>query len=68
MWAALERKRVTLPDLAGLVFTVKACFDVAGWITGSASRATEADEPAAADAPLVGALRKAAPSCSVRPT
>lgn len=59
LWAALERKGVTLPDLAGLVFSVKACFDVAGWITGSASRATEADEAAAADAPLVDTLRKA---------
>lgn len=48
-----------LPPLTGLTLTVKACFDVAGWITHAGSRVL-ADQPAATvDAPAVAALRRA---------
>lgn len=58
-WAALEDSGTVLPPLAGTVLTVKACFDVGGWVTSSASASTEGDAPAASDAPVVAALRAA---------
>lgn len=48
----------TLP-LAGEVLTVKACFDVAGWTTHAGSAVLADHPPAAADAPMVAALRSA---------
>lgn len=59
LWAALEEGGATLPPLAGTVLTVKACFDVAGWVTSSASASTAEDAPATTDAPVVAALRAA---------
>lgn len=58
-WAALESSGAALPPLAGTVLTVKACFDVTGWVTSSASASTLGDDPATADAPVVTALRSA---------
>ncbi|HEY4332475.1 MAG TPA: amidase family protein [Ilumatobacteraceae bacterium] len=45
--------------LAGRVLTVKACFDVSGWVTHAGSRVLADDAPAAVDAPIVAALRGA---------
>lgn len=58
-WTALERIEAVLPPLAGAVLTVKACLDVAGWLTGSGSLATADAAPADSDAPVVGILRAA---------
>lgn len=58
-WAALENSGAVLPPLAGTVLTVKACFDVMGWVTSSASASTDGDAPAVDDAPVVHALRAA---------
>lgn len=58
-WAALEESGAVLPPLAGTVLTVKACFDMAGWVTSSASASTAGDAPAAVDAPVLAALRAA---------
>ncbi|WP_299358618.1 amidase family protein [uncultured Paracoccus sp.] len=56
-WAALEHSGAALPALAGTVLTVKACLDVGGWVTSSASASTQGDAPASDDAPVVAALR-----------
>ncbi|MCA7999541.1 amidase [Burkholderia metallica] len=45
--------------LAGVVLTVKACFDCAGWITHAGSRVLADAPPAAVDATAVSALRRA---------
>ena len=45
--------------LAGEVLTVKACYDVAGWTTHAGSAVLAGAAPAAADAPMVTALRAA---------
>lgn len=58
-WAALEDSGAVLPPLAGTVLTVKACFDMAGRVTSSASASTAGDAPAAEDAPVLAALRAA---------
>ncbi|WP_174769813.1 amidase [Paraburkholderia bonniea] len=53
----LAASGVRLP-LDGVTLTVKACFDVAGWVTDAAS-AVLADQPAAlSDAPAVAQLRR----------
>lgn len=58
-WDELRDNGGDLPPLAGLTLTVKACFDVAGWITHAGSRVL-ADQPVATvDAPAVAALRRA---------
>src|SRR5262249_37714547 len=60
--AALD---ASLP-LAGDVLTVKALFDVAGWVTHAGSRLL-ADTPAATiDAPLVSVLRRAGASLTAQ--
>lgn len=58
-WAALEDSGAVLPALAGTVLTVKACFDVGGWVTSSASASTCGDTAAVGDAPVVASLRAA---------
>ncbi len=45
--------------LAGLTLTVKACFDVAGWVTHAGSRVLADQTPPAVDAPAVATLRRA---------
>src|SRR3954452_8220336 len=45
--------------LAGDVLAVKACFDVAGWITHAGSAVLADAAPATADAPMVEQLRSA---------
>jgi amidase/aspartyl-tRNA(Asn)/glutamyl-tRNA(Gln) amidotransferase subunit A len=59
LWAAFEATGAVLPPLAGLVLTIKACFDTAGWITSSASASTLEDAPASRDSITVAALREA---------
>lgn len=59
LWAALENAGAVLPQLAGIVLTVKSCFDVAGWVTSCGSLATLGDAPAPNDAPVIAALRTA---------
>ncbi|OUL97124.1 hypothetical protein CA603_03380 [Paraburkholderia hospita] len=56
--AALSASGVRLP-LAGLALAVKACFDVAGWVTDAASNVLSDQPPAQQDAPLVASLRAA---------
>ena len=56
--------QAALPDrsdlpLAGVVLTVKACIDMAGLVTDSASGATSGDTPAEHDAPVLARLRAA---------
>jgi aspartyl-tRNA(Asn)/glutamyl-tRNA(Gln) amidotransferase subunit A len=46
-------------SVRGLVMAVKACFDVAGWVTHSGSAVLADAEPAATDADLVARLRRA---------
>ncbi|MBV7482319.1 amidase [Bordetella sp. BOR01] len=46
-------------ELFGIVLSVKACFEVAGWITHAGSRLLADDPPARRDAPLVARLRQA---------
>ncbi|MGF7161241.1 amidase/aspartyl-tRNA(Asn)/glutamyl-tRNA(Gln) amidotransferase subunit A [Rhodoligotrophos appendicifer] len=58
-WDALAAATPNLPDLFGLGLTVKACFDVTGWTTTAGSKVLADTAPASADAPLVGALRRA---------
>jgi len=54
----LAARGEALPNLAGLIMSVKANVDVTGWTTSAGSRVLE-DEPAAKnDAPLVAALRR----------
>ncbi|WP_144141002.1 amidase family protein [Paraburkholderia sp. BCC1884] len=48
--------------LAGLTLAAKACFDVRGWVTDAASGVLAHEPSAAADAPVVAALRKAGAS------
>ena len=45
--------------LAGLTLTVKACFDVAGWVTHAGSSVLAEEAPADVDAAAVSALREA---------
>ena len=45
--------------LTGQVLTVKACFDVAGWVTHAGSSVLADAAPAHTDAPMVRALRTA---------
>jgi amidase/aspartyl-tRNA(Asn)/glutamyl-tRNA(Gln) amidotransferase subunit A len=42
-----------------MTLTVKACFDVAGWVTHAGSRVLADEAAATADAPVVSALREA---------
>lgn len=58
-WARLEESGAALPPLAGMVLTVKACFEMGGWVTSSASASTVGDAPAGADAPTLARLRAA---------
>ncbi|MBR8653424.1 amidase [Achromobacter sp. Marseille-Q0513] len=50
---------VAPPPLAGETLGVKACFDVAGWVTHAGSRVLAAEPPALRDAAIVQALRHA---------
>jgi Asp-tRNA(Asn)/Glu-tRNA(Gln) amidotransferase A subunit family amidase len=47
------------PALFGLTMSVKACVDVAGWVTHAGSRALADAAPASHDAPIVASLRAA---------
>ncbi|MDF3084700.1 amidase family protein [Burkholderia sola] len=58
MDASLRAGTVDVP-LAGVVLTVKACFDCEGWVTHAGSRVLADAPPARADAVLVSALRRA---------
>ena len=49
--------RGTRSPLAHLTLTVKACFDVAGWVSDAASAAVTGNKPARLDAPIVHFLR-----------
>lgn len=57
--AAALAAEATAPPLAGCALSVKACVDVAGWVTHAGSRVLADAAPAAADAPVVAALRDA---------
>ena len=59
LFSTVRATGAVLPPLAGTMLTVKACFDVAGWVTSSASASTADDAPATEDAPVVAALRGA---------
>ena len=50
---------VAPPPLAGETLGVKACFDVAGWVTHAGSRVLAGEPPALRDAAIVQALRHA---------
>ena len=50
---------VAPPPLAGATLGVKACFDVAGWVTHAGSRVLAGEPPAPRDAAIVQALRHA---------
>lgn len=50
---------VAPPPLAGATLGVKACFDVAGWVTHAGSRVLAGAPPAPRDAAIVQALRHA---------
>lgn len=65
--AALEKAREldvlavsgkTMPGLAGLVISVKANIDVAGWVSSAASRVLSGRPAASLDAPLIARLRE----------
>ncbi|MDN7879681.1 amidase family protein [Burkholderia aenigmatica] len=56
--ASIGRGAIDAP-LAGLVMTVKACFDCDGWVTHAGSRVLADMPPARTDAALVAALRRA---------
>jgi aspartyl-tRNA(Asn)/glutamyl-tRNA(Gln) amidotransferase subunit A len=56
--AEAEAVDPSLP-LAGEVLAVKACYDVAGWVTHAGSAVLAGEPPATADAPIVAALRAA---------
>ncbi len=56
--ALLAESPGSLP-LAGTVLTVKACFDVAGWVSHAGSRVLANAPAATQDAPLVARLRRA---------
>ena len=58
-WDVLGRDGVSPSPLVGKTLAVKACFDVAGWITHAGSRVLADDPAATADAPIVSALRGA---------
>jgi aspartyl-tRNA(Asn)/glutamyl-tRNA(Gln) amidotransferase subunit A len=56
---ALARLGADRPALHGIVLSVKACIDVAGWVSHAGSRVLADEPPATRDAPVVAALRKA---------
>jgi amidase/aspartyl-tRNA(Asn)/glutamyl-tRNA(Gln) amidotransferase subunit A len=58
-WDELARDGAVAAPLHGLTLTVKACFDVAGWVTHAGSRVLADADAAVADAPMVSALRSA---------
>ncbi len=58
-WDELGNSGVHPSALVGRTLTVKACFDVAGWVTHAGSRVLAGDAPAHTDAPIVAALRAA---------
>ena len=55
----LARSGCPEATLAGRTLAVKACFDVAGWVTHAGSRVLAEQPAAVADAPIVAALRHA---------
>lgn len=55
-WRARAEAGAALPPLAGTTLTVKACFDVAGWVTNCASRVRADDAPALESAAAVSRL------------
>ncbi|MFA7580953.1 amidase [Castellaniella sp.] len=54
-----DRADGAILPLAGRVCSVKACFDVRGWVTHAGSRALAGRSPAMQDAAMVAALRQA---------
>ncbi len=56
-WERLRQEGASLPPLAGLTMTAKACFDVEGWPTSCASRALAGSPAATQTAPMVARLR-----------
>lgn len=57
-WDQLLANGAAVAPLAGRTLSVKACFDVAGWVTHAGSRALAGEPAACADASLVAALRR----------
>jgi aspartyl-tRNA(Asn)/glutamyl-tRNA(Gln) amidotransferase subunit A len=58
-WDEAAGRAAAAAPLAGMVLTVKACFDCEGWVTHAGSRVLADAPPAHADAALVAALRRA---------
>ncbi|MGS0891392.1 amidase family protein [Burkholderia stagnalis] len=58
-WDVSAGRAAAEAPLAGMVLTVKACFDCAGWIAHAGSRVLADAAPARTDAALVAALRRA---------
>jgi aspartyl-tRNA(Asn)/glutamyl-tRNA(Gln) amidotransferase subunit A len=58
-WDAAAKARLSIPALAGIGISVKACIDVAGFITTAGSQVLARRDAAPSDAAIVERLRKA---------